>query len=176
MSPNNPPFSLAFTRTLTILYSTTLLSLFTAIQLSMLGRSKYVQSVLQLERDERMKDLLHDGMGMLPWVKFEEGPEEPLEEAIDEEVEMLYLTLSWWMLHVGWKDIGERVRRGVEEVLDECVSCRPLFSEPQLISIRASRVSLKTKLSIVDLHRLVSDIRRRVEHEITFEGRERRIK
>ena len=37
-------------------------------------------------------------------------------------------------------------------------------------------VSLKTKLSVMDLHRLVSDIRRRVEHEITFEGTERRIK
>lgn len=37
-------------------------------------------------------------------------------------------------------------------------------------------VSLKTKLNIMDLHRLVGDVRRRVEHEITFEGTERRIK
>lgn len=28
----------------------------------------------------------------------------------------------------------------------------------------------------MDLHRLVGDVRRRVEHEITFEGTERRIK
>ena len=37
-------------------------------------------------------------------------------------------------------------------------------------------VSLKTKLAAIDLHRLISDVRRRVEHEITFEGNERRIK
>ena len=35
---------------------------------------------------------------------------------ISEEVESKYLTMSWWLLHVGWKDVGERVRRGIEEV------------------------------------------------------------
>jgi len=77
------------------------------------------------------------------------------DEALPADVENKYLTLSWWLLHVGWKDVGERVRRGVEEVFEG--------------------VSLKTKLSSMDLHRLISDIRRRVEHEITFEGTERRI-
>ena len=38
------------------------------------------------------------------------------------------------------------------------------------------RVSLKTKLSANDLNRLLNDVRRRVEFEITFEGTERRIK
>jgi peroxin-3 len=28
----------------------------------------------------------------------------------------------------------------------------------------------------MDLHRLVSDVRRRVEHEVTFEGHEKRTK
>ena len=37
-------------------------------------------------------------------------------DVISEESESKYLTLSWWLLHVGWKDVGERVRRGVEEV------------------------------------------------------------
>ncbi|KAH9000744.1 Peroxin-3-domain-containing protein [Lactarius hatsudake] len=82
--------SSAVTRTLTVLYSITLLTIFTNIQLSLLGRYKY-------------------------------NP--------------------WWILNVGWKDVGERVRRGVEEVFEG----------------------------------LISDVRRRVEHEITFEGTERRI-
>jgi hypothetical protein len=38
------------------------------------------------------------------------------------------------------------------------------------------RVSLKNKIGALELHRLISDVRRRVEHEITFEGTERRIK
>jgi peroxin-3 len=43
------------------------------------------------------------------------------EKPVSEEMEMVYLTLSWWILHVGWKDVGERVRREVEEVFDGCV-------------------------------------------------------
>jgi len=39
--------------------------------------------------------------------------------SIDEETERKYLTLSWWICNIGWKDVGERVRRGVEEVFDE---------------------------------------------------------
>ena len=46
-----------------------------------------------------------------------DGTEEAREaDFINEESEGKYLTLSWWLLHVGWKDVGERVRRGVEEV------------------------------------------------------------
>lgn len=39
-------------------------------------------------------------------------------DELDEGVEAKYLTLSWWMLHVGRKDVAERVRRGVEEVFE----------------------------------------------------------
>jgi peroxin-3 len=42
-------------------------------------------------------------------------------DGLSEEVESKYLTLSWWLLHVGWKDVGERVRRAVEETFDGCV-------------------------------------------------------
>ena len=45
-----------------------------------------------------------------------------------------------------------------------------------LLVFTFSSVSLKTKLAAIDLHRLISDVRRRVEHEITFERNERRIK
>jgi hypothetical protein len=37
-------------------------------------------------------------------------------------------------------------------------------------------VSLKTKLAAIDLHQLISEVYRRVEHEVTFEGNEQRIK
>jgi hypothetical protein len=35
-------------------------------------------------------------------------------------------------------------------------------------------VSLKEHLAPMELHRLLMDVRRRVEHEVTFEGKERR--
>ncbi|KAI0672191.1 Peroxin-3 [Trametes maxima] len=152
---------LTFTRTLTVIYSITLLSLFTHIQLSVLGRSKYIQSLIQQERDERLREQLEYSTSVysLFWgdSSLEDNETDLLEdsETISEETERKYLTLSWWILHVGWKDVGERVRRGVEEVFEG--------------------VSLKTKLSAADLHRLINDVRRRVEYEVTFEGKERRI-
>jgi peroxin-3 len=153
---------LAVTRTLTILYSTTLLALFTNIQLTLLARSKYVHSILQQERDERLRERLEygasvwGGVGNLLDLENMVGGDDDEEEEISEQIEIKYLTLSWWILHVGWKDIAERVRRGVEEVFEG--------------------VSLKTNLGTIELHRLVSDVRRRVEYEVTFEGNERRIK
>ncbi|PPQ65087.1 hypothetical protein CVT24_003041 [Panaeolus cyanescens] len=193
---------LTLTRALTTIYSTTLLSLLTTIQLTLLARSKYVSSVIQQEKDERMREqmeaavqrelsvgnmLLQFGLslgsswfggkeksdslesfgkrieellngGTMPpdladW-EIEEEKRRGLDEEISDETETKFLTLSWWLLHVGWKDVGERVRRGIEEVFEG--------------------VSLKTHLAPVDLHRLICDVRRRVEHEVTFEGTERR--
>ncbi|KAI0657624.1 Peroxin-3 [Cubamyces menziesii] len=152
---------LTFTRTLTVIYSITLLSLFTHIQLSILGRTKYIQSLIQQERDERMRDQLEYSTSVysLFWGdrSLEDIDTDILEESetVSEETERKFLTLSWWILHVGWKDVGERVRRGVEEVFEG--------------------VSLKTKLNAAELHRLINDVRRRVEYEVTFEGKERRI-
>jgi hypothetical protein len=47
---------------------------------------------------------------------------------IKEESESKFLTLSWWLLHVGWKDVGERVRRGVEEVFNGYVVFYCIFT------------------------------------------------
>ncbi|KAF8624723.1 hypothetical protein AX17_007054 [Amanita inopinata Kibby_2008] len=164
---------LTFTRTLTTLYSMTLMCLLTTIQLTMLARSKYIESVLELELEERLQEELQSQLsftnlllgdrkkiesllsGDVPEIQDEVERGEVQADGIREEVGRKFLTLSWWLLHVGWKDVGERVRRAVEEVFEG--------------------VSLKTKLAAIDLHRLIRDVRRRVEHEITFEGNERRI-
>ena len=127
----NPYPYLAFTRTLTILYSTTLLSLFTHIQLNTLGRSKYLQSIVQQAHEENMREQWRDSISLasLLWSGGLEdaSSEEDLQEVecVDEETERKFLTLSWWILHVGWKDVGERVRRGVEEVFEVYVYLSP---------------------------------------------------
>jgi peroxin-3 len=76
--------------------------------------------VVQLERNERASETFPGDLADI-FAQFFQIGEEDVEchvEAISEQEEMVYLTLSWWLLHVGWKDIGERVRRGVEEVFD----------------------------------------------------------
>ena len=169
----------AFTRTLTVIYSITLLTLFTHIQLNILGRSKYIQSMIQQERDERVRESFQYATSVYSMFWGDKSLEDPdtdeLEESenVSEETEQKYLTLSWWILHVGWKDVGERVRRGVEEVFEGYVlrAFRTMSANALFPS-----VSLKTKLTAADLHRLICDVRRRVEYEVTFEGKERRIK
>lgn len=123
-----------FTRTLTVIYSIALLSLQTHVQLNLLGRAKYLQSVRALEREERAKEGL--GLGEMLFlggnmVQLEDDEEERLGkeewEDVDEDVERKYLTFSWWLLHIGWRELAERVRVAVEEVFDGCVlHCLPL--------------------------------------------------
>lgn len=120
---------------MTIIYSASLLSLLTAIQLTILARFKYVRSIQRSEQDARSREafeaklsfssLLFGGALDIESMLSKEmagflSPDE-LEDAsfeISEEDSSKYLTLSWWMLHVGWKDIAERVRRAVEETLE----------------------------------------------------------
>jgi peroxin-3 len=117
-----------FTRALTVIYAITLLSLQTHVQLNLLGRAKYLQSVRALEREERAKE----GLGLGEMLFFGgrtnqlENDEEEWEgkaewEEVDEDVERKYLTVSWWLLHIGWRELSERVRVAVEEVFDGCV-------------------------------------------------------
>lgn len=104
------------------MYSIVLLSLFTHIQLSILGRSKYIQSVLEQEEEEQIMDAMSlDVSALLLGMWGSQNDEDTVQtvEPIDEETEQKYLTLSWWICNIGWKDVGERVRRGVEEVFDE---------------------------------------------------------
>ncbi|KAH9974162.1 Peroxin-3 [Lactifluus volemus] len=143
---------LTVTRTLTVLYSITLLTLLLISNFPSLARLRrqYDLSLPSILSPPVDPTRLHDIEASLP------GSEEGIwREGIDVETERKFLTLSWWILNVGWKDVGERVRRGVEEVFEG--------------------VSLKNKIGVIELHRLISDVRRRVEHEITFEGTERRI-
>ena len=122
--------SAAVTRTLTTLYSITLLSVFTHVQLSLLGRYKYVHSIIQLERDEEEREawdatsiaslFFAPSRQVLDVEKLlsEDERSSLWRSGVDAQTERKFLTLSWWILHVGWKDVGERVRRGVEEVFE----------------------------------------------------------
>lgn len=104
--------------------------------------------MLQQERDERLRErleseltignlLLGRGKGLEELISggdmmnllSEDGVIEEDLENISDEAENKFLTMSWWMLHVGWKDVGERVRRGVEEVFDGLVILSKLWSK-----------------------------------------------
>ena len=119
---------MAVTRALVSLYATALLALLTHAQLTLLARRKYVRSVRQMAREERRREytaaFIYGAGGDVSgggWMDEDNDGEEgdAEEEELDEEAEQRYLTLSWWLLHAGWKDVAERVRKSVEEVFDE---------------------------------------------------------
>ncbi|KAG7446138.1 uncharacterized protein BT62DRAFT_895376 [Guyanagaster necrorhizus] len=151
---------LSLTRTLTLIYTTTLLSLLTSQQLTLLGRARYLSSVLATAREERLAESIEEQLSITGLLFGNTGEEmeelmsgnlsvlfSDLPEGPTEDTEARFLTMSWWLLHVGWKDVGERIRTSVEDVFEG--------------------VSLKTRLTLPDLHRLVLNVRRRIDLILT---------
>ncbi|KAI9254519.1 Peroxin-3 [Phascolomyces articulosus] len=103
----------SFTRTYTSIYSVTLLTLLTHIQLNLLGRFTYVWSVSVLNRSE-------------PTIRLQHADEEPEGGFLDPQTERMFLSASWWLLHRGWRKCAERVKEAVEEVVGD-ISLKRIF-------------------------------------------------
>ncbi|KAJ3104396.1 peroxin [Phlyctochytrium planicorne] len=89
---------ISFTRTIAALYLVNLLTVFTFIQLNLLGRFIYLDSVAasgKLTDDQDFED----------------------RKGLSFETEQQYLTFSWFLLNVGWNNCVARVRNAVEEVI-----------------------------------------------------------
>ncbi|TNY20149.1 microbody peroxisome biogenesis protein peroxin 3 [Rhodotorula diobovata] len=163
---------LSFTRLITSLYVLVLLSLQTHVQLALLGRASYVDSLLSslpprtpppapsaalpaadstvpapLGADEKadhdLERALYEAKRLPPTT--EERREEKERERKD--LERKYLTFSWWLLHEGWKVVRERVEEAVEAVVGP--------------------MSLKAPLVYGELGALFGEIRRRIELDAT---------
>ncbi|KAF8328324.1 Peroxin-3-domain-containing protein [Amanita rubescens] len=140
---------------------------------AVLAWSKYVNSVLDVEREERLQEQLESELSLpnlllshstkmiqdllsvdLSMLEDEAEKGELEGDMITEEVERKFLTLSWWILHVGWKDVGERVRRGVEEVFEGFNMRSPLKgmgeeSSRRLPDYRACLTTLAIRITLL---------------------------
>ncbi|KAG8999362.1 peroxin [Tulasnella sp. JGI-2019a] len=142
-----------FTRTITLIYALTLLALQTHIQLNILASHKYVQSILEMEEEEKEREIWAGGLGgamsQLSLSDASGGGSDngqPAPPQISALTEQKYLTMNWWLLNVGWKDVTERVRAAVTEVFDV--------------------VPLKSQLTPSDLKALINSVR----HLVEFDG------
>ena len=106
------------------MYSMTLLSLFVHLQLNILGRCKYIQSLLQLARDEKERERLRSGLSLTSLL-WNGGLEQQDDDAdlqgippISLDTERKYLTLTWWLLNRGWTAVGDRVTGAIHEVFE----------------------------------------------------------
>ncbi|KAI9218841.1 Peroxin-3 [Blastocladiella britannica] len=113
-----------FTRLITAIYALAMVNTLTRVQLNLVGRLMYLDSVV------------HD------------DPAEPLASAtaarfLSARAEGMFLTMSWHLLHSGWRTCAMRVRAAVESVL--------------------GGVPLKKTLSQRDFEALMMQVRARVE-------------
>ncbi|KAL4800960.1 Peroxin-3-domain-containing protein [Aspergillus venezuelensis] len=96
----------SITRAFTLIYTLSLLTIFTRVQLNLLGRRNYLSSVISLATPPNSST-----------IKLEDHDDD-LTQTLgnDFETNRRYLAFSWWLLHRGWKQILEEVQAAVVEV------------------------------------------------------------
>lgn len=97
----------AITRAFTLIYTLALLTLFTRIQLNLLGRRSYLSSVISLATGAAHST-----------ISLENNDDDNPEHAYggDLDTNHKYLAFSWWLLNKGWSSIQARVEVAVREV------------------------------------------------------------
>ena len=126
---------LAITRALTLIYTLSLLTLFTRIQLNLLGRRNYISSVaavaspppayssrIAMQNNDDAQDMNIFGN--------------------DFNTNRKYLTFSWWLLHRGYKEIMTLVSNAVKEVFG------PIPPTEIMTPTRLSSLILQTRQKI----------------------------
>ncbi|KAL8701487.1 MAG: hypothetical protein Q9224_000487 [Gallowayella concinna] len=98
----------SITRAFTLLYTLSLLTLFTRIQLNLLGRRNYLSSVVSMASHSPQD----------PTISLENLDDDDVEPTYgnDFETNRKFLTFSWWLLHRGWRDVMEKVENAVKAV------------------------------------------------------------
>ncbi|ORX55879.1 Peroxin-3 [Piromyces finnis] len=98
---------MSFTRLIASVYIINLISLFTYLQINLIGRYVYIDSVITLNHNktesnsstsEREKNLSDDST-----------------KGLSTEIQAKYLAFSYYLIHVGWKELAEKVREETEK-------------------------------------------------------------
>lgn len=96
-------------RAFTLIYTLSLLTLLTRIQLNLLGRRNYLASVVSLASPPTSSNK----------ISLENRDDDGFESNAygnDFETNRKYLSFSWWLLHRGCLDITDRVTNAVKEI------------------------------------------------------------
>jgi peroxin-3 len=125
----------AIARAFTLIYSLSLLTLLTRIQLNLLGRRSYLSSVVALASPPQRD----------PRIALENNDDDNFEQTYgdDFETNRQYLAFSWWLLHRGSKDIMEKVIDAVKETFGS--------------------LNLREEITIEHLSQRTLDVRKKIE-------------
>ncbi|KAJ3022359.1 peroxin [Thoreauomyces humboldtii] len=127
---------LSFTRTIASVYLVTLLIVFTHLQLNLLGRFFYLDSVMAFSQVDR-EQVIKGSVGSTTGSGGRKG--------VSDRTERKYLTFSWYVLNVGWRQCVERVQTAVEKVVGS--------------------MSLKESITYDSMIEIIGKVRQQVEHD-----------
>ena len=135
-------------RALTLLYTVSLLTLLTRIQLNLLGRRTYLSSVVALAAPPAAAESSR--------ISLENRDDDNYDSFYgnDFDTNRKYLTFSWWLLHRGSKQIMERVMGVVKEVF--------------------GGVNIREDMALERLADLIMQCRRKIEGETEQDRRDMR--
>ena len=125
---------LAITRSFSLLYTLSLLTLLTRIQLNLLGRRNYLSSVVSLASPSPNESI----------ISLENRDDDSIDPSYgnDFETNRKFLTFSWWLLHRGWRDIMEKVEMAVRETFG------PLNPREDISLERLSALTLEVRRKV----------------------------
>jgi len=134
----------SITRAFTLIYTLSLLTLLTRIQLNLLGRRSYLSSVVSLATG---------GMEQST-ISLENNDDDNPDQAYgnDFETNRRYLTFSWWLLHRGWREVMLKVEAAVKDVFGP--------------------VELREDLTLQRFSELTLEVRKKVEGETDADRKE----
>ena len=134
----------AITRSFTIVYTLSLLTLLTRIQLNLLGRLNYLTSVVSMAQPPPP--------GRTNSISLEDRDDTPLQThsvsqiganfGNDFETNRRYLTFSWFLLHRGYNQLLNQIRDAVNEVFG------PISPTEAITAARLSELTLSTRRKI----------------------------
>ncbi|KAA8643101.1 hypothetical protein EYZ11_004989 [Aspergillus tanneri] len=124
----------SITRTFTLIYTLSLLTIFTRIQLNLLGRRNYLSSVISLATPPANAST----------IRLEDHDDDDLTQTLgnDFETNRRYLAFSWWLLHRGWKALMQEVQEAVTEVFG------PLNPREDISLARLSELALQVRKKV----------------------------
>jgi len=98
---------MSFTRLIASVYIINLISLFTYLQINLIGRYVYIDSVITLNHNKTESSTSSS--------EKERALSDDSTQGLSTEIQAKYLAFSYYLIHVGWKELAEKVREETEK-------------------------------------------------------------
>jgi len=99
---------MSFTRLIASVYVINLISLLTYLQINLIGRYVYIDSVITLNHNKTENSDISTSTR-------ERALSNGESQGLSTEIQAKYLAFSYHLIHVGWKDLAEKVREETEK-------------------------------------------------------------